>query len=49
LTDVMTMAFEQIFHSWNVARSVVNDLGRGTVLYEGVQAIAPPELTVWGV
>jgi hypothetical protein len=49
LTDTLTAVFQQLVSMWNVAQRVTADLGHGTVQYEGVQAVDPPELTVWSV
>ncbi len=49
LPDLLAAAFEERFQTWRVARRERNDLGRGTIQYEGVQATDPTALTVWGV
>jgi hypothetical protein len=49
LTDMMTATFQQMIGGWTVARRVTNNLGRGAVQYESVQATDPAELTVWCV
>lgn len=39
--------FDQKFFRVNVAAHVSNDLGQGTFMYEGVQGIDNPVITVW--
>jgi hypothetical protein len=46
-TETMAFYFKGLVGAWSVAKRVSNDLGRGTILYEGIQAVDPPELTVW--
>jgi hypothetical protein len=47
LTGAGAAGFEQHIFALSPARRVSNDLGRGTVRYDGVQAAVPPELTIW--
>jgi len=49
MPDMVTLDFQDRVRSWNSGNRVVENLGRGTVQYEGVQAADPAELTVWGI
>jgi hypothetical protein len=45
--DVGTMLFQSLLAKMRPERQVDENLGNGTVLYRGLQAPDPPELTVW--
>jgi hypothetical protein len=47
LTGAGAAGFEKYVFTLETARRVSNELGRGTVRYEGAQATDPPELTIW--
>jgi hypothetical protein len=49
MTDMITLDFQDRVRNWNTTNRVVENLGRGTVQYEGVEAADPAELTVWGI
>src|ERR1700728_412119 len=49
MPDMVMLDFQDRVRSWNSGNRVVENLGRGTVQYEGVQASDPAELTVWGI
>ena len=49
LPEALDSVWEQQVNSFNVARRTVETLGEGTVRYMGIQAIDPPELTIWGI
>ena len=49
MPDMVTLDFQDRVRSWNSGNRVVENLGRRTVQYEGVQAADPAELTVWGI
>lgn len=47
LTGGGAAGFQEYVFALKAARQVSKDLGRGTVRYEGKQAVDPPELTIW--
>jgi len=49
MPDMGTLDFQDRIRRWGCSQRVVENLGRGTLSYEGVRTADPPELTVWGI
>jgi hypothetical protein len=49
LKDMAGAAFQNMIDGWRVKQKIIKNLGNGTIEYIGVQAIDPPQLTVWTI
>jgi hypothetical protein len=47
--DMLSIDFQDRVRNWNPAARAKENFGNSTVEYEGVQAVEPPQLTVWGI